>query len=533
MNIASVLVKRAKAHPDAPAIVESRRGRQRVCTFSELSARSARAAGLMRAKGLTPGASVLVFQPISIELYVALLALFRAGLVAMFMDPLAGRSRFERCLDIERPAALIASARAHLLRLVSSGLRRVPVKFSIGMPLPGAIAWRSAERHDAEAPIVECDTDARALLTFTSGSTGEPKAAVRTHGFLLAQHAALERALALEAGQRDLSTLPIFVLANLASGVTSVIPDADLRSPGNIDAAPVLKQIDALRPTRSAASPAFYERLVDACEREGATLDSFTRIDTGGAPVFPGLLERLSERAPNAEVVAVYGSTEAEPIAHISRREISASDLVAMRAGKGLLAGRPVDEISLRIIDATWGEPMTPMKVDAFKRVCLDTAEPGEIVVHGAHVLPGYLDGRGDEETKFDVDGARWHRTGDAGYLDERGRLWLLGRASARIDDERGTLYPFAVECAALQCENVRRAALLRVSDKRVLAVEARKNGAVRIEAIKESLAWAKLDCVVSLPKIPVDARHNAKVDYPALEDRLKKSLALRDNAAP
>lgn len=522
MNIAKILSERAKSHPDAPAIVESRRERQRTCTFGELEARSARAAGLMRANGLTQGASVLVFQTISIELYAALLAIFRAGLTAMFMDPLASRSRFERCLRMEQPGALIASARAHLLRFVSSGVRRIPVKFSIGMPLPGAISWRTAERHHAEAPIVECDGDAPALLTFTSGSTGEPKAAVRTHGFLLAQHAALEHALELEAGQTDLSTLPIFVLANLASGVTSLIPDGDLRSPGRIDAAPVLKQIDALRPTRSAASPAFYERLLDACERNGTLLDSFLRIDTGGAPVFPGLLERLAKCAPNAEVVAVYGSTEAEPIAHIARREISAGDLEAMRTGKGLLAGQPVDEISLRIINATWGAPLKPMNSDEFKRICLAPGDPGEIVVHGSHVLPGYLGGRGDEETKFDVEGARWHRTGDAGYLDDSGRLWLLGRASARIQDEHGTLYPFAVECASLQCENVRRAALLQVAEKRVLAIEPDEHASVDTDAVKDSLAWANLDRVVMLSQIPVDARHNAKVDYPALKNRLK-----------
>src|SRR6185503_8477337 len=95
---------------------------------------------------------------------------------------------------------------------------------------------------------------------------------------------------------------------------------------------------------------------------------------------------------------------------------------------------------------------------------CLESGEVGEIVVSGAHVLSGYLQGRGDEETKFRVDDAIWHRTGDAGWLDAQGRLWLLGRCAARIADERGTLWPFAVECAAQQNAAIRRAAL--VSDE-------------------------------------------------------------------
>ena len=79
--------------------------------------------------------------------------------------------------------------------------------------------------------------DDEALITFTSGSTGAAKAAVRTHGFLLAQHAVLARDLELQAGEVDLTTLPIFVLANLASGVCSVIPDVDMRAPADADPA--------------------------------------------------------------------------------------------------------------------------------------------------------------------------------------------------------------------------------------------------------------------------------------------------------
>src|SRR5205807_4714256 len=132
----------------------------------------------------------------------------------------------------------------HLLRLWAPALRRIPVKFSVGrLPVPGARPWsnyRGVPRHD---DILPAEADTPALLTFTSGSTGQPKAAVRTHGFLLAQHRALERSLRLQPGEIDLTTLPIFLLANLASGVTSVVPNADLRYPGSIDPSRVVAQI--------------------------------------------------------------------------------------------------------------------------------------------------------------------------------------------------------------------------------------------------------------------------------------------------
>jgi acyl-CoA synthetase (AMP-forming)/AMP-acid ligase II len=147
-------------------------------------------------------------------------------------------------------------------------------------------------------------------------------------------------------------------------------------------------------------------------------------------------------------------------------------------------------------------------------------------VVTGPHVVPGYLDGRGDAENKFTVDGTRWHRTGDAGRLDAEGRLWLLGRCDATVRDDRGTLYPFAVECGARLHDDVQHAALAQWDGQRVLAVtSAHAQGEVDREGLREQLVDVELDRIVVLPEIPLDRRHNAKVDYPALYDRLEQAL--------
>ena len=240
----------------------------------------------------------------------------------------------------------------------------------------------------------------------------------------------------------------------------------------------------------------------------------------GGAPVFPGLLRKTKQYCPQAKVTAVYGSTEAEPMAEISLSEISEEDFLGMEQGKGLLTGRPVASISVRVIRENWGAPIPSLDAAAFDRLRVADGEPGEIVVSGGHVLSGYLDGVGDTETKFEVDGARWHRTGDLGYLEAAGRLWLLGRCSGKIHDERGTLYPFAVECAAMQTAAVRRAALAAVDGRRVLAIEGDKS--LSPDSIKSALSWAHLDQVVFLDRVPVDKRHNAKVDYVELGRKLR-----------
>ena len=516
MNISAVLHSRALERPSAAAIVDRFRGSRRVTTFQMLDSQANRGAVTLMHNGIRPGDSVLIFQPMSAELYVAMTAVFRVGAVAMFLDPSAGREHIEQCCGIRAPAALIASPKAHLLRLTSRALRRIPRKFSIGMPLPGALGWPGRETPSPEIPPLEQELDPPALITFTSGSTGSPKAALRTHGFLMSQHAVLERTLRLTSGDRDLTTLPVFALANLASGVTTVIPDTDLRRPAQIDAEAVAAQIVREQVTSTAASPALLECLADYCASNGSQLDSLRKVFAGGAPVFPPVLEKLRSAAPCAEITAVYGSTEAEPICELRAGDIAGQDITSMREGKGLLVGLPVDEIALRIMKEAWGQPVGPFTAEAFERECAGPGVPGEIVVAGSHVLSGYLSGRGDTETKFRVDGRPWHRTGDCGYLDPTGRLWMLGRAAARIDDDRGVLYPFSVECALAFYPEIRRSAIISHRGRRVLFVEWSSGGG-DMRALPGRIPWAPVDDWRSCRSIPVDRRHNAKIDYPAL----------------
>lgn len=519
MNVAHLLIGQAGKHPNNLAIVEAGRS----ITFGELARHSARCAAMLAKAGIGPGDSVLVFVPMSIDLYLALIGIMRVGAVAMFLDPSVGAEHINQCCRRIAPKGMIAIAKAHLLRLGCKSLRQIPQKFSVGFPVFGATNWRRAGMMQPLEKIEPRQLDDPALITFTSGSTGQPKAAVRSHGFLAAQHATLQRTIKLEAGEIDLSTLPIFTLANIASGVTSVIPNVDLKSPGKIDPVPVLRQIDQLKIGRCAASPAFFQRLLHGPDVAKA-MSRFNQIYTGGAPVFPSLLKQLQETMPGARIVAVYGSTEAEPIAEIAWSDMTEADVQAMHGGAGLLTGLPVPEIRLRIIPNRSGQSLSPVTGAELDRQTLSHGEPGEIIVQGDHVLRGYLQGVGDSETKWAVDGQIWHRTGDAGYLDRQGRLWLLGRASEQIVDERGTIHPFAVECAAGQVNGIERSALVRHQGRRVLVVQLSKgqSAAPAVEQLKQSLKWAKLDEIRPVARIRLDKRHNAKIDYPALRKILQ-----------
>jgi acyl-CoA synthetase (AMP-forming)/AMP-acid ligase II len=148
--------------------------------------------------------------------------------------------------------------------------------------------------------------------------------------------------------------------------------------------------------------------------------------------------------------------------------------------------------------------------------------EVGEVVVTGPHVNQRYHRNPAAERAHKIVDetGAIWHRTGDAAYRDDHGRLWLVGRTSDVVRRGDATYHPSAVEAAARALPWVARAAL--VADNRggtLLVVEPR--GPADLPALQAHLAarGVVIDRAVVTRALPVDPRHRAKIDYPAVRE--------------
>lgn len=522
MNLSTLLEERALMHPEQVALVDSHNGRDRVVTFAELSRRVEAGACALHGMGLRRGQVVLVFQPVSIELYEFLLAAFRSGIRVMLADPSAGKEFLSLCCQRLMPDAFFGSWKAQCLRIAVPALRRIDKTIVAGPWFPRAMRWHTDQ---GKMPMLAVPDDEPALITFTSGSTGRPKAAVRTHGFLLAQHRELSQSLGFENGETDLITLPVFVLANLASGVTSVLAATDLAHPGRPDAKAIRDQCTRHHVTRCTASPAFFEGLLKSPQG----IPAFQKIFTGGAPVFPDLLRRLCAALPEAAIHSVYGSTEAEPIAHFSTSETDIETDALTRRGGGLCAGVPVPGIQLKIITDRWGEALGPMDAAEFSRMEIPHGQAGEIIVAGDHVLGGYLDGIGDDETKIHVAGDVWHRTGDAGWIDAAGRLWLLGRCAAKLPSFAAPAeipldalrYPFAIECALRETFPEIRTAAIEWHGRRLLVV-GKQLDTKNTESMRLAACDLGIEDVICVDALPLDRRHHAKIDYPALREMLK-----------
>ena len=471
LNLVELFLRQVEARPDAAAIITPR---GRVVSYRELAKASAARAQIYQRAGIGAGDIVLIARAVSVELYETLLAVFRLGAVAMFPEPAAGLKGLRLAVQAAQPKAVATAGIGHVLRLLFPELRRLK---SLGEP--------GAERVDREI-LAHLAGDAPALITFTSGSTGRPKGIVRTSDFLVLQHTLLENLRRTKPGDVDLISLPVFILSNLAAGAASVIPAGKLTRPAKLDGALLRKQIVDHRVNRIVAPPAVCARIAEGAE----PMAQLEAVFTGGGPVFPNLLHAIRRAAPKAAVHAVYGSTEAEPIAHLEMGEISKADWDAMASGAGLLAGKPVPEIAVDIRDQ-------------------------EVFVAGEHVNRGYLDPADDKSTKSMRDGKLWHRTGDAARVDDQGRIWLLGRREAAS----GELFPFAIETAALSWPGVRQAALLAQGSRGTLAIsgEGLDHADLKVRAGK----LGAIDVVV-LREVPMDKRHNSKADYA----RLKKLLA-------
>lgn len=507
MNIIHLLDAACATYPHQTALIH---GEERV-SYRELAERSQAVGAFFQTHGVMPGQRALLLVPLGIDFYVVLLGLARIGVTVMLIDPAVGKRQIERGCQLAQPDLFVGSPKAHLLRLTTGAIRRIPRKFSLNAWLPGSQAVRY---HQVTTPCRDANTsaDELALITFTSGSTGQPKAIGRTHGFLHQQHAVLCDTIPAHAGEIELNTLPVFILSSLARGVTVVIGQGGRGA--DVDPAVVMATITTQRVNRILAAPAFCQRLADHLAASGQTVPAITQLYTGGGPVFPSLLAKLTATLPNAKLVAVYGSTEAEPIAQIAANTYTPNDWQAMRGGQGLLAGRPVPAIQVAIIPETVGAGLDSFSVAAFADYCLPAMAVGEIVVSGAHVQQRYLGGD-DGVTKFNVSGTLWHRTGDAGYLDEEGRLWLLGRCRARCVQGGAICYPFGIEAAAMCEAGIERAAFLEVNGKGVLAIQSAR---AQWPQLRHRLAQSlpAVDQFYWLATIPVDARHGSKVLYGA-----------------
>jgi long-chain acyl-CoA synthetase len=411
-NLAEVLLAPAASTPDAVAL---RAGTDAV-TYAELEARAARVAGALRADGVAPGDRVAIEGHNSVAFVSSYLGALRAGAVVVPLNPHAPEAELTRELSSVEPAV------------------------ELRPPMDGS--------RDAEpSATVMRDDDDNAVLLFTAGTAGAPKAAMLTHGNLASNiRQVLDHpGLALTAADVSLGALPLFhvfglnaVLGlGLAAGASTVLLD-------QFDAAAAVRVVHEQHVTVLAGVPAMYHALLEL-DDAAAPSDSLASVRlavSGAAALGEELFDGMRKRF-DLVVHEGYGLTEASPVvttSAIGRREPSPGSI-----------GPPLPGVDVRLVDAD-GADVLP-------------GDPGEIWVHGPNVFPGYW--RDSDATARALTGDGWLRTGDVAVADDEGELSLVDRAKDLVIVSGFNVYPAEVEEVLLGHPDIAEAAVVGAPDPR------------------------------------------------------------------
>lgn len=467
------------------------------------------------------GDKVIFLLPLSIELFAMIWACISEGVVPVFLDPTLGLKMIRKSIQVSNARSVFSSKKLLLFSYLIPELWDKDFYAMDGALGPIRSLSDFLKSNLQLSPPATRSGDDTALITFTSGTGGNPKAADRNHRILGAQfHLGYKYWPRKEkVDEVDMPFFPLLVSHNLGHGTSTVVPAIDFRKPWLMNPALILNQINTLKVTRMSAAPSYLFKLTEHMLKNNIRNQQLKSLVAGGAALPLWLAKNISEVFPASNCNVVYGSTEAEPISHIGIQEYIAA------TGDGYCVGHPIEEINVKI---------DPIYGDSFKF--------GEIILNGPHVIERYLFNElSNAEYKFqDIEGLIWHRTGDIGYLDVSGNIYLLGRKSEMLRQDDLVISSFAIEkkCEGLIVDHfmIKRAAIVQKGyiKKFFLQIYDFKNftSDIRLSTnLKQSISnetqkildqYQLKDVELKFIKeIPVEKRHNWKVLREELRERM------------
>lgn len=510
----------ARSHDGAVALHDAARGLS--LTFSDVAARVDAMAAELARRGVRPGDRVAMVTPPGVDLIVAVYAVWRAGAVTVIADRGLGLKGLGAALGSTRPQWVIGPRAA---RAAARVLRWAPR--AAGLDIYELVA--ASRSSDGPAAPEEPAADEPAAILFTSGATGPAKGVRYTHRQLGAQREALRELFSISPQDRLVAAFAPFALYGPSLGIATALPDCDVTAPGELTATALDHACRAIGATMVFGSPAALANVVATAGRTPADALANVRIVmSAGAPVPSETLRAMAALVPHAELHTPYGMTEALPVADLDLVGIERAEATSTA---GVCVGPPVPGAEVRIVPLDF-EPLDGVP-DA-----VDDGETGEVLVRAPWVSLGYL-GRWETQRRA-RPGDGWHRTGDVGHVDQDGRLWIEGRTVHVIHAVNGPITSVAVE------RTVESADIGGVTPGRVAAVGVGPDGIQQLVIVIESsdrgdnlapdaMAQAvrgavdhPIAAVLTVKRLPVDIRHNAKIDRTAVAERSAATLSGR-----
>jgi acyl-CoA synthetase (AMP-forming)/AMP-acid ligase II len=404
----------------------------RSLTYQDLIDQSRRGAAGLAALGVQREQAVALYMPNIPAFAPALLAVFRAGAVAVPCSSLATEDELAAQLSLTRAAMVITTP--ELEPLARAAAKRAGAQHVI-CALP-----TDREKAPDEHPIRANDP---AIIAFSSGTTGTPKAAVLTHGGIVANLRQAAAALPLDANDIVLALAPFahvmglcgLLLRGLAAGATVITmphfaPDEFLRA------------LDRHRVTQTIVPPSIIDFLATSPAVDRHDLAALRVLYVGGAGAAAEVEHACADRL-GCVVAQGYGMTEGGPMIAVN----PIADKNRVRHGS---AGIPLGGVRIRIVDPEDG-------------TLLDTGATGEIHVASPALMAGYLND--PESTALTIDETGRLRTGDLGFIDGDGYLWIVDRLKDLLKYKGHQVAPAELEAVLRRHPAVSDAAVIGMPD--------------------------------------------------------------------
>jgi acyl-CoA synthetase (AMP-forming)/AMP-acid ligase II len=355
------------------------------------------------------------------------------------------------------------------------------------------------------------DPDDIAVLLYTSGTTGEPKAAVLRHRNLTSYILSTVEFSGAEDDEAALVSVPPYHIAGISAVLSSTYVGRRLVYMESFEPATWVDQVRTEGITHAMVVPTMLNRILDALDADGHGLPSLRSLSYGGGPMPVTVIERALKSLPHTDFVNAYGLTETSSTIALlgpdDHREAVASDDPAVRARLGSV-GQPLPTLEVSVRDAG-GEPAP-------------AGERGEIWVRGEQVSGEYLGRAGGD------DG--WFRTRDAGHLDEAGFLYVHGRLDDVIVRGGENLSPGDTEAVLVKHPAVVAAAVVGVPDvewgEKVVAAVLLEEGATATEDELKTFARSHLRSTQTPERIQI------RTELPFSETGKLLRRVLRDELA-
>lgn len=453
-NLADLLARAAQDNPDRVALVEAASGRR--LTWAELDAEVDRVAHGLSALGLVAGYRVVIALPNRVEFVAAYLGALRARLVAVPVNPRSATGETVRMIaDCGARAVVADLSTVATVRSAVGGLEdalvgadeelrartAVPRVVVASAPtLPGEVSWSDLGGEGAREIPVPDDSEALAVLLYTSGTSGRPRAAMLSHRALVAnveQGAAVDPPL-VTGDDVVLGVLPLFHVYGLNAVLGQVLrQQARLVLTEGFDVEGTLDVVEDEAVTVVPVAPpvlAYWRDVEDLADR----LRGVRTLLSGSAPLAPELLADFEARA-GVTVHQGYGLTEAAP---------GVTSTQCSRTPKRGSVGAALPGVEIRLVDDAGHTP--------------DGSDPGQIWIRGDNLFSGYWPDGADGP---DEDG--WWATGDVGFLDPDGDLFLVDRLKDLVIVSGFNVYPIEVEDVIVELDSVAEVAVVGVPDDR------------------------------------------------------------------